>query len=238
MQALHDSSVSPLEIARFDALADRWWQADGPMRALHRMNPLRIGWITGRIPARSRILDVGCGGGLAAEALARQGHEVLGIDAAPAAVAVAAAHADGQGLALSYRNTTAETLLAEGQRFPVITALEIVEHVAEPHAFVGTLSALLEPSGVLFLSTMNRTLRSFLAARVGAEYVLRWLPPGTHQWRKFLTPAELGGMLRKQGLRVTDLSGMQYVPLTNGWRQSRDVGINYIMAASGGEPVP
>ncbi len=236
MQALRDSSVSPLEIARFDALAERWWQPDGPMRALHRMNPLRIGWIDARIPRHSRILDVGCGGGLAAEALARQGHEVLGIDAAPAAVAVAEAHAQGRGLALAYRNTTAEALLAEGERFAVITALEIVEHVTAPQAFLATLAGLLAPGGSLFLSTMNRTWRSFLAARIGAEYVLRWLPPGTHHWRKFLSPAELAALLRQQGLRVTDLAGLQYVPLTNGWRESRDVSINYILAAGGAEP--
>jgi 2-polyprenyl-6-hydroxyphenyl methylase/3-demethylubiquinone-9 3-methyltransferase len=229
--------VSAEEVSRFNALAADWWQPDGPMRPLHRMNPARIAWITERATrhftatAGLCLLDVGCGAGLAAEALARRGFDVLGLDAAADAIDAARAHAAGQGLSVSYRLGVAEDLLAEGRHFPVITALEVIEHVPDPGAFLTTLAGLLEPGGMLFLSTLNRTPQSFLAAKVAAEYLLRWLPVGTHDWRRFITPVELGSMLRGAGLRVADSAGLAADPLTGLWRSNRNLAVNYLIAA-------
>jgi 2-polyprenyl-6-hydroxyphenyl methylase/3-demethylubiquinone-9 3-methyltransferase len=227
------AGVSAAEVARFNALASRWWDPRGPMRPLHAMNPARIGWILAhsarRFPSPEgvRLLDVGCGAGLAAEALARRGFDVLGIDAAVDVIEAARVHA-GEG-GPEYRVALAEDLLAEGLRFPVITALEVIEHVPGPAAFVGVLTGLLEPGGMLFLSTLNRTRRSFLVAKLGAEYVMRSLPVGTHDWRRFIPPAELAGLLRAAGARVTDTAGLSTG--LNGWRVSRDLSVNYLLAA-------
>ncbi len=232
------SSVLAAEVARFDALAARWWDPRGPMRPLHAMNPLRLGWIDARIHARfgasgARVLDVGCGAGLAAEGLARRGHTVLGIDAASEALAAARAHAEGKGLSVVYREAAAEDLLAEGVHFPVITALEVIEHVADPAAFVATLARLLKPGGILFVSTINRTPRSFLTAKFGAEYVLRLLPIGTHDFSRFVRPQELAAHCRAAGLRLSDMSGMAPDVARGGWRTIRDVSVNYIAMAEG-----
>jgi 2-polyprenyl-6-hydroxyphenyl methylase / 3-demethylubiquinone-9 3-methyltransferase len=235
------------EVEKFDRLAARWWDPRGPMAPLHAMNPARMGWIVSRIARRHgrdpaspgalaglRILDVGCGAGLASEALARAGAAVTGLDAAGRALAVARAHAAGAGLSIAYRDGTPEALLAAGERgaFDAVLALEVVEHVADRDAFCRHLAVLARPrGGLVFLSTLNRTARSFLFAKLGAEYVLRLLPAGTHDWRMFVRPSELGTSLRLAGLRVADLAGLTMDPLTGRWRTSRDVGVNYIVMA-------
>ncbi len=231
-----DATLSPAEIGRFDALADRWWAPDGPMAPLHGMNPLRVAWITRRVQRRfptglsGEILDVGCGAGLLAEALAQAGFPVLGLDAAPAAVAAAEAHAMGKGLPLRYRTGRIETLIAEQVTFPVITALEVIEHVPDPAAFLAALQAALAPGGLLVISTLNRTFRSLLTAKIGAEYVAGLLPIGTHDWRQFIRPRALSAMAAAAGLRIIDSAGMSFDPLRRRWHESRDLSINYIMA--------
>ncbi len=205
------------------------------MRALHRMNPARLDWLQAQMHTRLgaapvRLLDVGCGAGLAAEALARRGHAVLGLDVGGALIAAARAHAQEAGVDVEYRIGTAEELLAEGLRFPVVTAFEVIEHVPDPGGFLMALAGLVEPGGILALSTLNRTRAAWAVAKLGAEYLLRMLPVGTHDWRKFLPPAELAALGRTAGLRVTASAGLVPDPITGGWRIGRNLSVNYLIA--------
>ncbi|MFN6955749.1 MAG: bifunctional 2-polyprenyl-6-hydroxyphenol methylase/3-demethylubiquinol 3-O-methyltransferase UbiG [Acetobacteraceae bacterium] len=230
------------EIAKFDRLAERWWDPDGPMKPLHRMNPLRMGWIierlaraAGRDPAAPdclaglSVLDVGCGAGLASEALARRGAAVTGLDASAEAIAAARRHAGAQGLSVAYRQGMPEDLPPAA--FDAVLALEVIEHVTARAEFAAALARSARPGGQVVLSTINRTPRSLLLAKFGAEYVLRWVPPGTHEWKLFVTPSELGAILRGAGLRVADIAGMVLDPLSGRWKISRDLSVNYIVLA-------
>jgi 2-polyprenyl-6-hydroxyphenyl methylase/3-demethylubiquinone-9 3-methyltransferase len=242
-----DRSVIAEEVARFDALGDEWWDPEGPMAPLHRLGPARIEWLrdtiaahfrrsgAGALPlAGLRLLDIGCGGGLLSEPLSRLGAEVVGLDPAPASIAVARAHAEATDARPSYRVGTVEDLAREGETFDAALAMEVVEHVADVRAFVAAAASLVRPGGLIALSTLNRTLKSFALAIVGAEYVLRWLAPGTHRWEQFVSPDELAAALRAAGLRETQRRGLSYDPLRGEWRLSRDLGVNYFMAASKG----
>lgn len=236
-------SVISGEVARFDALGQDWWDPAGPMAPLHRINPTRIEWLRDSIAAHFRhsgggpplagltLLDIGCGAGLLSEPLSRLGAEVTGLDPAPTSIEIARAHAAATGAKPTYRAGAVEDLVREGARFDVVLAMEVVEHVADVPAFVAAAASLIKPGGLFALSTLNRTLKSFALAVVGAEYVLRWLAPGTHHWEQFVTPDELAAALRAAGLEVTQRRGMSYDPLRGEWRLSRDLAVNYFMAA-------
>ncbi len=226
------------------ALAERWWDPDGEFKPLHRLNPVRLAYVRDRLAARFgrdpaaprplaglRLVDVGCGGGLLCEPLARLGADVTGIDAGEENVRVAALHAEEAGLEIDYRCTAAETLAAAGERFDAVVSMEVIEHVADPAPFVRACGRLLNPGGALALATLNRTLKSFALAIVAAEYVLGWLPRGTHQWDRFVRPSELARHLREAGLDLADLTGVTYDPLTGEWRQDTDTQVNYLAFA-------
>lgn len=234
-------SVDSDEVSRFAAMAEAWWDPAGKFAPLHRFNPVRIGFIRDRVAGRRggdprdirplagvRLLDIGCGGGLLAEPMARLGAEVTAIDAAARNIEIARLHAEQSGLDIDYRHTTAEALAATGATFDVVLNMEVVEHVADLGAFLGACAELLAPDGVMFVATLNRTAKAYALAVVGAEYLLRWLPRGTHDWRKFVKPSELAAGLRPHGLDIAELTGVSYNPLADQWRLGRDLDVNYL----------
>ena len=240
------SSIDPADLARFERLGAEWWSLKGPMSQLHRLNPVRLAFIRdhacahfgGRDPrapaplAGLKILDIGCGGGILCEPLARLGARLTGIDPGPGTIGIATSHAAQSGLAIDYQAVSAEALAASGTVFDIVLMMEVVEHVTDVPGFVATASALVRPGGLLFAATLNRTLKSFALAIVGAEYILRWLPAGTHSWNQFVTPEELARLLRRAGLKPVARTGVVYNPLADAWRASGDMDVNYMMAAA------
>jgi len=239
-----DTTVNDAEIAKFTAMAEEWWNPDGKFKPIHKFNPVRLGYIREHLLAQFgrdgslmrpfeglSILDVGCGGGLLCEPLARLGATVTGIDAAERNVAVARIHAEQSGLDIDYRATTSEALAAAGERFDMVLNMEVVEHVDNVPLYMKSCADLVKPGGLTLTATLNRTARAYALAIVGAEYVLGWLPKGTHDWKKFLTPEEIRTLITRNGLRVTAETGVVYHPLADEWRRSRDMGVNYMVMA-------
>jgi 2-polyprenyl-6-hydroxyphenyl methylase / 3-demethylubiquinone-9 3-methyltransferase len=243
-QPIGVSTVDQEEVARFSRLAGQWWDPHGPMAALHKFNPVRLAYIRdraaehcGRDPTKLgclaglRILDIGCGGGILSEPLARLGASVVGIDPSQGNIAVARRHAAQTGLTIDYREATAEALAGAGEMFDVVLAMEVVEHVTDVDLFVERAAAMVKPGGLLFVATLNRTAKSFALAIVGAEYVLRWLPRGTHQWDKFVTPNELETAIEQSGLRISAETGVIYNLFADRWQLSNDMDVNYMVVA-------
>jgi 2-polyprenyl-6-hydroxyphenyl methylase/3-demethylubiquinone-9 3-methyltransferase len=242
------TTIDPAEVARFEGIASTWWDPKGPMKVLHRFNPVRLAYIRdeacrrfGRDPRSARslegiaILDVGCGGGVLSEPLARLGARVTGLDPAPTNISVARLHAERAGVTVDYRNETVEAVVARGETFDMVLAMEVVEHVADRQAFVNACTQAVKPGGCLAMATINRTLRSFASAIVGAEYILGWLPKGTHEWDRFVTPEELTSAIETAGFEVNDLKGVAYNPLRDSWSLSGDTAVNYMLLASKAE---
>jgi 2-polyprenyl-6-hydroxyphenyl methylase / 3-demethylubiquinone-9 3-methyltransferase len=237
------STVDPAEVARFSQLSEEWWDPQGRMAPLHKINPLRLGWIRdtacrkfNRNPRslksldHLRILDIGCGAGLLSEPLARLGAQVIGIDPSESNIAAAKVHAARSHILIDYRATTVEEM-GNLERFDIVLAMEVIEHVTDVGLFLQRCAALMKPQGVMVVSTLNRTLKSFALAIVGAEYVLRWLPRGTHQWSKFVTPAELAQHLHKSRLEIAEQTGVIYTPFADRWSLSSDMDVNYMVTA-------
>ena len=231
------SNVDRQEIAKFEALAARWWDMDGDFRPLHEINPLRANFIDGLSPVADRdLVDVGCGGGILAEAMAQRGARVTGIDMGEAPLAVARIHAEQAGVAVEYLQTPAEKIAEErAGQYDVVTCLEMLEHVPDPSSVIRACATLVKPGGYVFFSTINRNPKAFMFAIVGAEYILRLLPRGTHEYAKLIKPSELAGWARDAALDVQDTTGMVYNPLTQVYKLNRDVSVNYLMYARKGD---
>ena len=238
------ASVDAAEIERFSRYGATWWDPRGPMATLHKFNPVRLAYIRDQATEHFgcdakkldclkglRILDIGCGGGLLSEPLARLGADMVGVDPAEKNIAVARAHAEESGVAVDYRASTAEDLAAGHEHFDVVLAMEVIEHVVDVAEFVATCASMVKPGGLMIAATLNRTLKSFALAIVGAEYVLRWLPRGTHQWDKFVTPTELEAAFEAAGLQVIGERGVIYNPFADRWQLSSDMDVNYMLVA-------
>jgi 2-polyprenyl-6-hydroxyphenyl methylase/3-demethylubiquinone-9 3-methyltransferase len=239
------STASADEITRFAAMADSWWDPNGKFKPLHQINPVRIGYIRdlicqhhNRAPTEikplngMKLLDIGCGGGLLCEPMRRLGATVTGIDAGVANINIASLHANQSGLDIDYRHQLPEHLAKTRGAFDIVLKMEVVEHVADVDTFLEASASLVKPGGIMVLSTINRTLKAFALAKVGAEYILRWLPIGTHDWRKFVKPSELTNGLKPYGVDVTDVTGMVYNPLKDTWSLSKDLSVNYLVSAT------
>ena len=245
MQA-HQTTVDPDEVAKFEAMAAEWWDPNGKFKPLHMLNPCRLDYITsqiagefdrdlsGPVPFKGlRILDIGCGGGLLAEPMARLGATVVGADAAERNIPVAQVHAEQSGLTIDYRHTTAEAMAAAGEQFDVVLNMEVVEHVADPLAYLTACHDLLKPCGLHICSTINRNPKSYVVAIIGAEHVMRWLPKGTHEWSKFITPDELFNLHKSSGMTPVDRKGFVFNPIAWSWSLSdRDLSVNYVTAST------
>lgn len=243
-QAKAQTTIDQTEVDRFAAMAAEWWNPNGKFRPLHKFNPVRLAYIRDQVSARFgrdpnaarpfeglRFLDIGCGGGLLCEPMTRLGASVVGVDPAERNIEVAKLHAKQSGLEIDYRATTAEALADAGERFDVVLNMEVVEHVADVDLFIARTAEMVKPGGLMFVATINRTLKALGLAIFGAEYVLRWLPRGTHQYEKLVRPEELETPLVKAGLTIADRTGVTFNPLTDRWSQSRDMDVNYMLLA-------
>lgn len=241
---MSQSTINDAEIAKFTAMAEEWWDPKGKFKPLHKFNPVRLAYIRDQLIAHFgrngsvmrpleglRIVDIGCGGGLLCEPLTRLGATVTGVDAAERNIAIAKIHAEKSGLSIDYRVTTSEALVAAGESYDVVLNMEVVEHVDNVPLYMKSCADLVAPGGLMFTATLNRTARAFALAVVGAEYVLGWLPKGTHDWKKFLTPDEIRSLITRNGLKVTGEKGVVFHPIADEWRLSSDMGINYMVLA-------
>ncbi|CAN7506361.1 MULTISPECIES: bifunctional 2-polyprenyl-6-hydroxyphenol methylase/3-demethylubiquinol 3-O-methyltransferase UbiG [unclassified Devosia] len=241
---MSQTTINDAEIAKFTAMAEEWWDPKGKFKPLHKFNPVRLSYIRdnlvlhfGRDPSVMRpleglkIVDIGCGGGLLCEPLTRLGATVTGVDAAERNISIARIHADKSGLDIDYRVTTSEALVEAGEKYDVVLNMEVVEHVDNVPLYMKSCADLVAPGGLMFTATLNRTARAYALAILGAEYVLRWLPRGTHDWKKFLTPDEIRSLLRRNGLKVTDGKGVTFNPIADEWRLSSDMAVNYMLLA-------
>ncbi len=242
---MSETTINDAEIAKFTAMAEEWWDPKGKFKPLHKFNPVRLTYIRDNLISHFgrdttvmrpleglKIVDIGCGGGLLCEPLTRLGATVTGVDAAERNITIAKIHAEKSGLDIDYRVTTSEALVAAGEKFDVVLNMEVVEHVDNVPLYMKSCADLVAPGGLMFTATLNRTARAFALAVVGAEYVLRWLPKGTHDWRKFLTPNEIHSLITRNGLKVIENKGVVFHPIADEWRLSEDTGINYMVLAN------